>query len=134
MDKNNFHIIEIAANQNVKDVLNEYLVNNGIQRGYILNAIGSLLKCKLNNPQNKVFPIEVKLSVYSEPMEIISFSGEVFPSCELEENLKKVYENTNDLFLHIHTGVALNDSKVVGGGLVDAQVFRNLKIFFLEVK
>ena len=100
--------------------------DNGIKRGVILSAIGSLKNVVFRNVKANIgLPVKGEDANEIEekgPFELLSLEGNIFPS-----------EDEKDPFIHLHVMLGSPSGSVKGGHLFKATVFTSTEIFIGKI-
>ena len=98
----------------------------GIERGFILSAIGSLKNVVFRNVKTNVdVPVELKNTSEMEeagPFELLSLEGNIFPT-----------EGDANPMVHLHVMLGSPSGTVMGGHLLKATVFTTTEIFIGKI-
>lgn len=123
----------VERNQDIKEVVNKFVLDKGWEEAYISGAIGSIRDVELTTPISMDFPPKVEVFSIEGPAESLTFVGEIMKIEKMDPALKEVYSTEGqDLFIHIHASIAIAGSKVYGGGFKSGKAFRKLKIYIKE--
>lgn len=100
--------------------------DQGIERGIILSAIGSLKDVVFRNVKTNI-EMPVKLENTNEieqkgPFELLSIEGNIFPS-----------EGDGEPVIHVHVMLGSPSGSVMGGHLFEATIFTTTEIFVGKV-
>jgi hypothetical protein len=100
--------------------------DQGIERGIILSAIGSLKDVVFRNVKTNI-EMPVKLENTNEmeeqgPFELLSLEGNIFPS-----------EGDSEPVIHVHVMLGSPSGGVMGGHLFKATIFTTTEIFIGKV-
>lgn len=124
----------VERNQDIKDVVNQFILEQGWVSAYISGAIGSIQDVELTTPINLEFPPKVDVFSFEGPAEVLTFTGEVMLRERMDSALREIYasDNKKSLFLHIHASIAVPGSQVYGGGFKTGKAFRKVKVYIQE--
>lgn len=126
--------IIVERNQNIKECINQFVLEKDWENAYISGAIGSIYDVELTTPISMEFPPKVEVFKCEGPAEVLTFTGEIMKREKMDPALKGVYTNEDEpLFIHIHASVAIAGSKVYGGGFQKGKTFRKLKVYIQEI-
>lgn len=93
---------------------------HAIQRAVVLSAIGSLVDARFLGVQpgaKRPFgPKHIIQLAAQGPFEILTLEGNVFPSHRTQ-------------IVHLHVTLGTSDGKVIGGHLVDGEVYTTVELF-----
>ncbi|NLJ63765.1 MAG: DNA-binding protein [Christensenellaceae bacterium] len=129
-----FHEIKIKSGENIREIINAYVVEHKITHAFIAGAVGSVSDMVFNAPDSSSFPIKPVSTPVSGPAEVLAFSGEVIPKEEMDETMKRIYhDDPYDLFIHVHAAVGVAGANVYGGALLEGKVFRALSVYILPI-
>lgn len=127
--------IVVEKNEDVKDIIEKYVLEKGWANAYISGAVGSVHHAVLKSPNSIEYPPQTSAVDCYMPSEVLSFTGEVMEKSLMPEELRAVYkEDASPLFIHIHASLATTGAHVYGGGLHEAQAFRNLKVYIQPIE
>ena len=91
-----------------------------IQRAVILSGIGSLVEARFLGVQpgaKRPFgPKRITQLEAQGPFEILTLEGNIFPSGHTQ-------------IVHLHVALGTSDGKVIGGHLVDGEVYTTVELF-----
>jgi len=122
--------IVVEKDQELKDVIYQFILTQGWERAYISGAVGSLQSVELTTPIKLEFPPQVEVFRYEGPAEILNFTGEVMPKEKMDPAMQKIYAHEQGpLFAHIHASIAVPGSRVYGGGFQKGRAFLKVKVF-----
>ena len=100
--------------------------DNGVERGVILSAIGSLKNVGFRNVKTNIdVPVKLENTNGMEeagPFELLSLEGNIFPS-----------EKDGDLMIHLHGMLGSPSGNVMGGHLFKATVFTTAEVFIGKI-
>ncbi len=119
-------LARLMPDEDLFAALKKIAKDNGVERGVILSAIGSLKNVTFRNIKTNV-DVPVKLENTNEmeeagPFELLSLEGNIFPS-----------ENDGDLIIHLHVMFGSPSGGVMGGHLFKATVFTSMEIFMGKI-
>lgn len=113
-------LTRIMPGESVMAGLREVLDAHGIRRAVVLSGIGSMVEASfLGVRPGAVRPFGPKCITRLEargPFEILTLEGNVFPSGRTQ-------------ILHLHVTLGTSEGKVIGGHLVDGEVYTTVELF-----
>lgn len=125
---------EIPAGKEIKRTIIDFLLENNIENGYIVGAIGSVVDVRIAAPVAHELPPQTVEVPYGVSAEVVGFTGEVMPWDKVDSHLASVYPDKDDpVFVHIHIAAAMAGGQVFGGGLRSGKAFRALRVFVLPL-
>ena len=110
--------IRMDDGESFYDVLYEILRDNGITSGIVLNGIGMLRNFEIGWFSGERYETE---RIEGKAYELISMNG-------------NISVKDDEIFAHIHVGLASPERKMVGGHLFDATVNNTVELFVLKLK
>jgi predicted DNA-binding protein with PD1-like motif len=106
--------------------LKRIVQENGVERGVVLSAIGSLKNVVFRNVKIDVeIPVKLENTNQMEeagPFEVLSLEGNIFPS-----------ESDGELMIHLHAMLGSPSGSVMGGHLFKATVFTTIEIIIGKI-
>ncbi|MEA4897211.1 PPC domain-containing DNA-binding protein [Bacillota bacterium Meth-B3] len=122
--------INIARGEHIRERINAFALEHGIDHAYVSGAVGSASDCVFNAPDGSSFPIKPVSTPVAGPAEILAFSGEILPKAEMDDTMKRIYkDDPYELFIHVHAAVATAGAQVYGGALVNGISFRQVSVY-----
>jgi len=114
-------LCRLMPDEDLFTALKRIAKDNGVERGVILSAIGSLKNVGFRNVKTNI-DVPVRLENTNEmeeagPFELLSIEGNIFPS-----------ENDGDLMIHLHVMLGSPSGNVMGGHLFKATVFTTAEV------
>ncbi len=110
--------IRMDDGESFYDVLYSILKDEGITSGVILNGVGMLRNFEIGWFGESKYETE---RIEGTAYELISMNGNIAVKDE-------------DIFAHVHVGLASPDKKMIGGHLFDATVNNTVELFILIPK
>jgi len=119
-------LCRLMPDEDLFTALKRIAKDNGVERGVILSAIGSLKNVGFRNVKTNI-DVPVRLDNTNEmeeagPFELLSIEGNIFPS-----------ENDGDLMIHLHVMLGSPSGNVMGGHLFKATVFTTAEVFIGKI-
>ena len=119
-------LCRLMPDEDLFTALKRIAKDNGVERGVILSAIGSLKNVGFRNVKTNI-DVPVRLENTNEmeeagPFELLSIEGNIFPS-----------ENDGDLMIHLHVMLGSPSGNVMGGHLFKATVFTTAEVFIGKI-
>jgi uncharacterized protein len=120
-------LFRLMPGEDIFEGLKRVLKENGLERGVVLSAIGSLKNVTFRNVQPHVdLPVSLdNTNIFEEegPFELLSLEGNVFP-----------LENGGDPIIHLHVLLGSPTGALRGGHLIKATVFSTAEIVMGKIE
>lgn len=125
----------VPKGEDIRKAINDFALRHGITHAYISGAVGSAYGFVFNAPDANSFPIKPVSTRVEGPAEILAFSGEIMPKEEMEESIRHIYkDDPYEMFIHVHAAVAVAGAQVSGGGMIEGNSFRSVRVFLLPLE
>jgi len=127
------HEIKIEKNEDIKRIINDFVIEKGWKNSYISGAIGSVCDVEFTAPIARELPPVIGTAICPGPGELLAFTGEIMERSSMDPILSAAYpDSESSLFIHIHASVAVSGGHVYGGGFRKGNAFRGVKVYIQE--
>ncbi|MEG0167259.1 MAG: DNA-binding protein [Ruthenibacterium sp.] len=123
----------VQKDEDVKDVIEKFVLEKGWESAYISGAIGSARDVTFTAPVSMDFPPKVGNTLCVGPGEVLAFTGEITKRELMDPALEAIYKDAGPLFIHIHASMAVAGGHVYGGGFKAGKAFRAVKIYIQQI-
>lgn len=114
------HVLKLSPKDDFIAKIREFVAEKGWQEAYVQGTIGSVIDVVLTNAAGNTLPPPVQATEVDGPFEMLSCTGEII-------------RQEQGYYTHIHISGSKTDATALGGGLRQANVFRQMKIYIQKI-
>lgn len=134
IDKCGVYELVIGPNQDIRQCLDAYIMQQGWKQVYISGAIGSITEVFLSAPLSAKLPPNVGITHYVGAAEVSSFVGYAYQrALAPADEIMLDPQIDSPLYVHIHMSCGISGGHTYAGGFRGGTTMRAMNVFMFPL-